>query len=253
MKKISKAQLEAKLRAMYIESMIDDMMSLEDMKNSVMYEYKKRKRTENNRHRSSISHKLAVIALIAICLVGGGFLFSVFTPTVVGNAYDFMKRAGIWVNDVLQLGIVVETPLESPDNGLDTTKTQASFTSIEEASSYLGVPLLKLEDDVEEYTIDSIIAELDINPFYTLSYQYNNDAGDLVSFEYEYITDEVNVNIDDNTSEWISPVGTMLLWASDNNVNAIYSFDAYILHIKTSLSETDFKTFIGNCVLLNSP
>lgn len=253
MKKTSEAQLEAKLRAIDIENMIDDMMPLEDMKKSAVYEYEKRKRTKKNRHTSSISHQLAAIAAVAICLMGGSFLFSVFTPTVIGNANDFMKHVGIWVNNVLQLGIVVETPLECPDNGLNVAKTQASFISVEEASSFFNIPLLKLKDDSEDYTLDVIIAELDIIPFYTLSYQYKDEAGDLVSFEYEYIADEVNVNIDDNTSEWISPIGAMLLWNSGNNTNALYSYDTYILHMKTTLNETNFKTFIGNCVLLNSP
>mgnify|MGYP001463933673 CR=1 FL=1 len=142
MKKLTKPQLEAKLRAMQVEEMKEEMMPLEEMKKRALYEYEARQKTEKRTQKSSISHKLAIIAAIVICLIGGSFLFSVFTPTVISSANDFMKRAGIWVNDVLRLGIVVENPLENNDNGLDSDKTQQEFTSVEEVSSYFGEPLL---------------------------------------------------------------------------------------------------------------
>ena len=253
MKKLTKAQLEAKLRAMQLEDMKDDMLPLDEMKQRALHEYEALQQGEKHRQRSSISHKLAAIAVVVICLIGGSFLFSVFAPTLVSSANDFMKRAGIWVNDVLRLGIVVEKPLESIGHELDSGNAQTEFASVEEAINYFGVPLLKLEDDAEVYTLSPLIAELDVKPFYTLSYQYTDNAGDFVSFEYEYIADEVNVNIDDNTSEWISPIGTMLLWTSDNDIKALCSYGAYILHVNSSLSEVNFKAFIENCVLLNSP
>ena len=136
---------------------------------------------------------------------------------------------------------------------LDKRNAQTEFASVEEATNSFGVPLSKLEDDAEVYTLSPLIAELDVKPFYTLSYQYTDNAGDFVSFEYEYLADEVNVKIDDNTNEWISPVGTMLLWTSDNDIKAICSYGTYILHVNSSLSEVCFKAFIENCVLLNSP
>lgn len=253
MKKSTKSQLEAKLRAMQVEEMKEEMMPLEEMKKRALYEYEARQKAEMRVQKSSISHKLAVIAAVVICLIGGSFLFSVFTPTVVSSANDFMKRAGIWVNDVLQLGIVVENPLENNDNGLDSDKTQQEFTSVDEASSYFGVPLLKLENNAEGYTLSKLTAKLDIEPFYTLSYRYTDIAGDFVSFEYEYITDEVNVNIDVSTSEWSSPFGIILVWASQEDVQALYSNNSYVLRMKSSLSEVNFKVFITNCVLLNSP
>lgn len=253
MKKLTKSQLEAKLRAIQMEDMKEEMMSLEEMKKRALYEYEARQKAERQAQKSSISHKFAVTAIIAICLIGGSFLFSVFAPTVVSSANDFMKRAGIWVNDVLQLGIVVEKPFESADNGLGGAETQAVFTSVEEASYHFDVPLLKLEDDAEEYALVPPIAVLEIKPFYTLSYQYTNNAGDFVSFEYEYITDEVNVKIDGNTSEWTSPFGTMLVWTSMDDVQALYSHYSYILRIKSSLSEAILKVFICQCVFINQP
>lgn len=253
MKKLTKAQLEAKLRAMQLEDIKDDMLPLDEMKQRALCEYKARQKAEKHRKRSSIPRKPAIIAVVVICLIGGSFLFSVFAPMVVSDANDFMKRAGIWVNDVLQLGIVVENPLENTDNGLNSDKTQAEFSSVEEASNYFGVPLLKLENDAEGYALNSPIAELKMKPFYTLSYKYTDNAGDFVSFEYEYITNEVNVNIDDNANEWISPFGTMLLWTSDDDIRALCNYDACILHITSSLSEIHFKAFITKCILLNSP
>jgi hypothetical protein len=59
------------------------------------------------------------------------------------------------------------------------------------------------------------------------------------------------VNIDDNTSEWISPIGIMLLWQSDNDIKALCSYGAYLLHVNSS-SAGQFQAFIENCVLLNS-
>ena len=46
--KNTNAQVEAKLRAMHLENIKDEMMTLEEMKKRAMYEYEIRQRMEKN-------------------------------------------------------------------------------------------------------------------------------------------------------------------------------------------------------------
>jgi hypothetical protein len=92
-----------------LEDMKDDMLPLDEMKQRALHEYEALQQGEKHRQRSSIFHKLAAIAVFVICLIGGSFLFSVFAPTLVSSANDFMKRAGIWGYDVLRLGMSLKT------------------------------------------------------------------------------------------------------------------------------------------------
>lgn len=244
MKKLTNSEIEAKLRAMHLEDSKDEMMPLEEMKKRAAYEYEIRQRIQTRKQKSDISRRLAIAMSIAICLISGSFLFSALAPTVVSSANDFMRRAGIWVNDVLQLGIEVERPLEGADDGLSTdAKTKTEFTSVEEASEYFGVPLLKLKDDVDGYSLTPPEVELGIETFYRLQYTYTFNTHEL-TLNFEHILTETNVNIRNDTETIKSDIGIFSLWEQDSRTELLLIHGEYIVRISTSFSSQDLLLFL---------
>lgn len=232
-KKLTNAQIEAKLRAMYLEDIKDEIMPLEEMKKRAISEYEVRHRMEQRKQKSSISHRLAIVVGIAICLIGGSFLFSALAPTMVSSANDFTRRAGIWINDVFQLGIVVETPLERPDNGLgNEAKTQTEFSSVEEASKYFGVPLLMLKGDEKGYTLEAPVATLGMEPFYSLEYSYIKDTV-LITFSFERILENTEIDIYGDASQISTSIGEAFVMAIGDATLLVTIRDAYALSIST--------------------
>lgn len=245
MKKLTKSQLEAKLRAMQVEDMKEEMMPLEEMKKRALYEYEVRQKAEKRTQKSSISHKFAVTAIIAICLIGGSFLFSVFAPTVVSSANDFMKRAGIWVNDVLRLGIVVETPIESADDGLDSSKSQTVFNSVEEASQYFNVSLLILRDGSQKYILNDPVATLGIEPFFSLKYGYRI-GDDFISIVFERILSDTEIHIQSNMGTMQTAIGNLFIISQESESCYMFVDDSYLVTITTTLSQESIVPIFSN-------
>lgn len=244
-KKMTNSKIEAKLRAMHLEDCKNEMMPLEKIKERAAYEYKIRQRIQMHKQKSGMFRRLTIAVSIAICLISASFLFSVLAPTFVSSANDFMRRAGIWINDVLQLGIEVERPIESEDDGLsEVKKSKTDFSSVEEASEYFGVPLLKLRDDVDGYSLTPPKAELGIDPFYRLQYTYTFDGYEL-TLNFEHVLTETHVDIRNDAETIESDIGNFSLWKQSNRIELLLIQGEYIVRVSTSFSQEDLLLYLN--------
>ena len=57
------------------------------------------------------SARVVIIAAAAVCLMVVSFLYSALAPVTVSSANNVVRRAVIWINDQLHLGITFPEPL----------------------------------------------------------------------------------------------------------------------------------------------
>jgi len=252
MKKLTKAQLEAKLRAMQLEDMKDDMLPLDEMKQRALLEYNRRRQEEKRRKRRGIPQRLIVALSIAICLLLTGFLFSVFSPMTVSTANDFMKRAIIWIGDTLKLDVSIETPIEYPnDSSNDTDTRQVSFDSVEEASDYYDIPLLRLKNSVDGYTLTPPEAIEGARPFYLLEYSYRS-ALNYYILKYEKILDQsLATAYQEDSAAFETAIGTIYAWDTNGVTQGVFVSGQYCVYIKTSFSIDNFLEVMEQLEWLN--
>lgn len=251
MKRISNKEIEAKLRAMYLNKRKDEIIPLETMKRRAAYEYLLRQGNKKTKRKTGTPHRLIVALSIGMCLVLGSFLFSVFAPTVISSANDFMRRAGIWINDVFQLGIEVERPLEIEDDGVGINRDiKTDFASVEEASKHFGLPLLVLRDQANEFVLTPPKAELGIEPFYMLYYSYSS-GNSVIRFEYEHILTDTSINLRSVAEEYETKIGTFIAQENADNIVFITTYNDFILRIVSTLALEDSLLLINDCQWLN--
>lgn len=249
MKRLKNKEIEAKLRAMYLNKRKDEIIPLETMKRRAAFEYHLRQRNKSAKSKSGTPHRLVIALSIGICLILGSFLFSVFAPTVISSANNFMRRAVFWINDVFQLGIEVERPLEIEDDGMNRD-VKTDFASVEEASKHFALPLLVLRDPANEFTLTPPKAELGIEPFYMLYYSYSSGKS-VIRFEYEHILTDTSINLRTVAEEYDTKIGTFFAQENADNTVFITTYNDFILRIVSTLALEDSLLLINDCQWLN--
>ena len=95
--------------------------------------------------RKGILRRVVIIAAAAVCLMVVSFLYIALAPVTVSSANNVVRRAVIWINDQLHLGITFPEPLNiDPDKAEITSYT--TFSTLEEAKQRVNLPIIYLMD-----------------------------------------------------------------------------------------------------------
>ena len=127
--------------------------------------------------RKGILRRVVIIAAAAVCLMVVSFLYSALAPVTVSSANNVVRRAVIWINDQLHLGITFPEPVDS-DLGKTDITGYTVFSTLEEAAQHVGLPIVYLKDS-GDLKLNSISANVILDEKIMLSLTYNSNEDSL--------------------------------------------------------------------------
>lgn len=252
MNKKQQRELENKIREAMEEPADLTEDEIADIRNRAYSAYQKKMADEkqpskNRKKKSGLLRRTVAVFAIAIGLIVMSVVYSVLAPVTVGNANSFVRRAAIWVNDQLHLGISFSVP---PENELrETNSKQVSFASIEEAAKSLNRPIVYIQDqDIDglEYCGLETVSGADDLFIVLLHYRIGDDN---INISIEELIDEeaFSINKDIHTI-LLSPIGELIVIETEEENRAIVFYKDYLVEIYGSLPK---EQFIKCCCALN--
>ena len=208
-------------------------------------------RREKRRQRGrSLRRRVMVGAAATLAVLVVSFAYTVISPSAVSTANNALRRASIWVNDKLHLGIRFDVPVDdAPKVDLDTVKTYASMDA---ALAELGVPLVGFapESGAVLERIEAVeVAEGEYR--YKIIYDVNNCA---VSVMMETLGDEtVAAVLNEEGIELSTPLGILLSWKWEESWNGEMLLNPYQLRIFGTMEFEEFETLCQYLTLFTEP
>lgn len=202
-------------------------------------------RREKKRQRGrSLRRRVMVGAAATLAILVVSFAYTVISPSAVSTANNALRRASIWVNDKLHLGIRFDVPVDdAPKVDLDTVKTYASMDA---ALAELGVPLVGFapESGAVLERIEAVkLAEGDYR--YSITYQVEGKAIQLIM---ENLGDEtVTAILDEKRKEMATPLGIAICWMGEEGWKGEMLVNPYQVRI---ISGLEFDTLNVICQYL---
>jgi hypothetical protein len=180
---------------------------------------------------------------IAVGLIVMSVVYSVIAPVTSSSANSFVRRAAIWVNDQLHLGISFPVPEEEP-NGINIE--QNSFSSIQEASKVLDMPIVIIRDDVEDILFSGIETVPSIDNSLILFIHYKIGGRSLDISVEKFRDGEIFDNSSSDITKLLSPIGEVFIWETEEISRAITFYNGYFIefygHIPLELLLTCCKS-----------
>ena len=221
MNKQQRQELEDMVRQLAEEPYNPSEKHIEEIKQRAFEEYEqimaaKQKMKEK---RKGTLRRAVVTAAAIICLLVGSTVIALLNPLQSGNADNFFRRAVIWVNDQLHLGIELSVPNEENKGAL--FYDGEGITSIQKAAESLGMRVVCLEEsekiileEVDNY-VDGFTSEKQI----TLRYRTNDASISIVT------KTGINYNTVSIKSESVkkieTPIGEIVLLETEDSVRGI--------------------------------
>lgn len=200
--------------------------------------------------RKGILRRVVIIAAAAVCLMVVSFLYSALAPVTVSSANNVVRRAVIWINDQLHLGITFPEPLNiDPDKAEITSYT--TFSTLEEAKQRVNLPIIYLMDS-GDLKLSDISANIILDEKVMLFITYSNSTDNITFFIYAHESDSVvSAFFATNYRTVSSNVGDVFVCEAEDGANAYLFYDDYSIRINTSLDLSTFCTLIQNLALFN--
>ena len=190
------------------------------------------------RKKSGLLRRAVAVVAIAIGLIVVSVVYSVLAPVSVSNANNFIRRAAIWVNDQLHLGISFPIPTDSQSD--INTSLSSTFSTIEEAKKVTSFPIVfvPVNDDL---ILNGIDAVMDSEIVHSITIRYICSEGDF-NILIEPLGDENTVDYTTNSSTIItSSIGNIIVLDTENNVNRAFTiYDGYLVEFFSSVSKQEF-------------
>lgn len=242
--KMTRKQLEDKVRQLELEPYEPTPERVEEIKQRAfeMYEREinaKKKLEEKKAEKKGRRRRVVVVAALTVAFLLISFVYNAVTPMTVANANSFMKRAVIWINDKLHLGIEFETPLD--DQSIDIESSH-SYSSIRELAYDVNSPIIFLNEteSVSLKQID-IINDHNENASIVISYEV---LGGIFRIRIEQMYNNSIVYVNSEEIEILKTAyGEMTIWQSDNIMKGILYYNSYAIDIVSTLQKEDFIRF----------
>ncbi len=200
--------------------------------------------------KRGVLRRAAIIAAAAVCLMVLSFLYSALAPVTVSSANNVVRRAVIWINDQLHLGITFPEPVSTEPDKKEVTG-YTSFSTLEEAAQQVNLPIFYLTDS-EDLKLDSIFAKVILNGRIVLYTIYNNDSNSITITVYAKDNNSTLASFSAANYRTISlDVGDVFVCESEDGANAYLFFDDYSIRISTSLDIETFISLLHNLALFN--
>lgn len=200
--------------------------------------------------RKGILRRVVIIAAAAVCLMVVSFLYSALAPVTVSSANNVVRRAVIWINDQLHLGITFPEPVD--DSSKKEITSYTVFSTLEEAAQSTDLPVVYLKDS-GDLTLSNISANVILNEKIMLSLTYSNNKEDnLTILIYAYENSNINsVFSAANYRTISSDVGDIFACELEDGACAYLFYDGYSIRINTSLDLKMLISLLSNLALFS--
>ncbi len=199
--------------------------------------------------RKGILRRVVIIAAAAVCLMVVSFLYSALAPVTVSSANNVVRRAVIWINDQLHLGITFPEPVD--DSSKKEITSYTVFSTLEEAAQSTDLPVVYLKDS-GNLTLSNISANVILNEKIMLSLTYNNNEDNLTILIYAYENSNINSAFSAANYRTISSdVGDVFVCELEDGACAYLFYDGYSIRINTSLDLKMLISLLSNLALFS--
>ena len=200
--------------------------------------------------RKGILRRVVIIAAAAVCLMVLSFLYSVLAPVTVSSANNVVRRAVIWINDQLHLGITFPEPIDTDPQKAEITGYTV-FSTLEEAAQRVDLPVVYLKDS-GDLTLSSISANSVLHSKASLSLIYKNDADNIMILIYTHESDRTNASFSSaNYCKVSSAIGDVYICDAEGGANAYLFYGDYSIMISTSLDSSSLTPMLSTLTLFN--
>ena len=244
--KMTRKQLEDKVRQLELEPYEPTPERVEEIKQRAfeMYEREinaKKELEEKKAEKKGRRRRVVVVAALTVAFLLISFVYNAVTPMTVANANSFMKRAVIWINDKLHLGIEFEVPV---DDGSDAKQqTQTEFYSISDFCSKMDMPIIGIHES-ESIGLDLILVDYQEGELSSISLQYTCEAGTINIF-LRPMLEKRNVLFDNEALTVINTnIGELYLWETEAGIKGLMYYNAYSIDI---FSQIELEDVIKYC------
>ena len=198
--------------------------------------------------RKGILRRVVIIAAAAVCLMVVSFLYSALAPVTVSSANNVVRRAVIWINDQLHLGITFPEPVDDGSEKKVTSYTV--FSTLEEAAQSTELPIIYLANS-DNLRLSRIYMNVLINGRAVLSIVYSNDNDNFTITAYTNEDSSAAFSSAANYRIISSDVGDVFACEAEDGAYAYLFYDDYSIRISTSLDVETFISLLHNLALFN--
>lgn len=240
-----------------IESMNDDSYNptqehIEEVLRRTHAELLRREQLMNERKakRKSRLRRVVVVFAVTVGLMVGTFLYGALAPVTVSKANNILRRASIWVNDTLHLGLEVSQPTDNEESGF-TTGMKTEFDTVEEAAKALKTPIAYL-GDAGSFYLDNVKVdgEEGVTPIVTVNYSDKNKRVIQIISTPVYEENEAVLKANaQNTVE--TKIGTAYLSETEAGLMGLAIYQNRLIIIKTTLEEQEVALIVQSLTILN--
>ena len=200
--------------------------------------------------KRGVLRRAAIIAAAAVCLMVLSFLYSALAPVTVSSANNVVRRAVIWINDQLHLGITFPEPIDTDPHKAEITGYTV-FSTLEEAAQRVDLPVVYLKDS-GDLMLSSITANVALYDKASLSIVYKNNSDSIMILIYAHKSDNVTASFSAaNYRRVSSAIGDVYVCDAEGGSNAYLFYDDYSIKISTSLDSSALVSLIPNLSLVN--
>ena len=193
--------------------------------------------------KRGVLRRAAIIAAVAVCLMVLSFLYSALAPVTVSSANNVVRRAVIWINDQLHLGITFPEPIDTDPHKAEITGYTV-FSTLEEAAQRVDLPVVYLKDS-GDLTLSSITANVALNGRTVLSIEYANDHSSVLILVYPHESDRVTASFSSaNYCKVSSAIGDAYICDAEGGANAYLFYGDYSIMISTSLDSSSLTPML---------
>ena len=227
----------------------DEMAGIRERAHSAYLEKMENKQPpRKTQKKSGFLRRVVAVFAIAVGLMVLSMAYTVLAPVTVGNANSFVRRAVIWINDQLHLGISFPVPEEVEPN-IEQMGT-FSFSSLQDAAEKMRIPIVYFSSTTDNLSLVGIEGIITFDGYKSLYLHYT--IGDqYINIIIESSMDDV---IDVKPSDAIplsSKIGELYFWSTEEQTRAIMFFTGYEVQINGTVSVDDFTQWCHSLSIIN--
>lgn len=253
MNRIDQERIERRIRSLEEMPYCPTDKRIEEIKQRAFEEYEqltraKRKNALKSKRRS-ILHCVKIFSALVVFLLMGSFAYSVLTPVTISNANSFVRRAFIWINNQMNLGITFLSPIDDANSEkYDNTQTIQSILELQNVTS---APIIYIpeSDDLQIKRINLIASspnQKEINIWYATIDNKTIVIRNVQTFEGSAIRIGTKSL---NTIE--TSVGKVYTWTDGAYSYAYFASQENIMYASASLPIGIFEQYVSLLSFIN--
>ena len=237
MNKQQRQELEDMVRQLAEEPYNPSEKHIEEIKQRAFEEYEqimaaKQKMKEK---RKGTLRRVVVTAAAIVCLLVGSTVIALLNPLQSGDADNFFRRAVIWVNDQLHLGIQLPLP------EIEETKAQfeedSIISSISEIAESIDFPIVYL-DETDNFHFDLITKE---------EVPFSNEI--MITLKYSALDGVIRIINESVSESKTTSISTDKVITVQTEVGNVYVYETTTYNTGVLVTENTFVTLVGTMSL----